>query len=195
VLEPLYEGAAELARLGEALGEHAGEVLERASTRAHSTCPPLATAARSSLARVCVLTTAALARWIAGEPAERSLAPGREAWELLEEIAGRGSATASEVSERCEHWHEATLAVLREQAEVLHSSPSTIAKASSMASTTLAVTLARVSEIFDVEPLAADPDLIAPAQTQRAARAPRTPSVPRRRSMPSRSVARLAPRT
>jgi len=148
---PSASAAAAFARLGEALGDHTGEVLERVSTRTNRVCPPLGTCARSGLARVCVLTTAALARWIAGECSERSLTPGGEAWEILDDIAARRSATLADVSERCEHWRAAVVEVLAEQAGVLGSSPEVLAKAMSMTNTTLAVNLAHVRETFGAE--------------------------------------------
>jgi len=137
---------AEVAALGDALAQHAGEVLERVC--AHPEAREMATSARSALARVCVLTTVALARWIAGAPAENSLMELREATELLEELATRGSVSLVEVELRCEHLSDAILSVLGERATAAGASPAALDKASSLARTSLAVTLERARGAF-----------------------------------------------
>jgi hypothetical protein len=144
-------GALTLGPLGEALADHTGEVLQRVSARASLGGAPLGTFARSSLARVCVLGTAALARWIAADSSERSLAPDGEARALLQEIAARSSASLCDVSERCRQWHAAVVEVLGEQAALLGVPQPALAKAVSMAGTALAGMLAGVYEAFGEE--------------------------------------------
>lgn len=173
-------------RLGEALGEHAGEVLERVSHRSGHGCPQLATSARSILARVCVLSTCALARWIAGESTQRSLAPGAEALALLQDLAMRESAAIADVEPRWEHWRAAVLEVLAERAAMLATPPEVLAKASSMASTAFAVNLASTHEIFGGRRVALR---AADAPPQR--RLPREP-VRSRAGRPARSASALS---
>ncbi len=132
--------------LGDELARHAGEVLERAC--AHPDARAMATAARSALARVCVLTTVALARWIAGASAEHPLAELHEATELLDELAAREAVTLAEVERRCEHLSDAILSVLGERATATGTSSAALAKASSLARTSLAVTLERARSAF-----------------------------------------------
>ncbi|HEX3509974.1 MAG TPA: diguanylate cyclase [Solirubrobacteraceae bacterium] len=141
----LDEQTSGVAQLGAALADHVGAVLERVCARE---APPLATAARSALARICVLETLAVARWIAGEPAELLLKDTRETAELLEELAARGSVSAREVELRCEHLTEAILAVLAERAELIGASPAALAKAGSLAQTGLAFTVESAREAF-----------------------------------------------
>lgn len=184
-------GGAALRLLGEALGDHNGEVLQRVSAHAGRSGTALGTSARSSLARVCVLSTSALARWIAGESAEHSLSPGGEAWALLQDIAARGSATAADVSARCAQWHAAVSEVLVEQAEFLGTPPQALVKAISMAHTTLAATLARVEEAFGEQALGARPSQPSherPAARARQASSLRLPAAPRRRAPGARPL-------
>ena len=98
-----------------------------------------------------MLSTAALAAWIAGQSAERSLTPDGDAWELLEDIARSRSATADDVSERCEHWRAAVVEVLSEQAAIMGTPQDVLTKAASMANTTLAVNLERVHDAFGAQ--------------------------------------------
>ena len=164
--------SAELADLADALAAHAGDVLERVSARSITACAPLPEGARGGLAKVCVLTTVSLARWIGGDAPERALVAAREAWELLEELAAEGTLSSAEVSDRCVLWREAVEAVLHERAEHLEASAAALAKAVSLTRAALAVTLAQTREAFshapedDSRPIPYEPAPAAPAVTR-----------------------------
>jgi diguanylate cyclase (GGDEF)-like protein len=140
---------AELQRLGLALGEHAGEVLERVSVRANGDGRQLAAPTRSSFARMCMLATTTLALWMAGEASERGLHAGREAWELFGDLAANREAPIDEVIRRCLLWRDCVAEVLREQAEPLHTPADVLARAIAMTQTTLDGTLVRVGATFE----------------------------------------------
>src|SRR5438445_1869504 len=96
--EPRTPAEGELHRLGLALGEHAGDVLERVTMRANGDGQNLAPPTRSSFARMWMLATTTLALWMAGEAPDRGgLGAGREAWELFGDLAANREAPIDEV--------------------------------------------------------------------------------------------------
>jgi diguanylate cyclase (GGDEF)-like protein len=140
---------ADLQRLGLALGAHAGDVLERVTVRANGDGGQLAAPTRSSFARMCMLATTTLALWMAGEPSERGLSAGREAWELFGDLAANREAPIDEVIRRCLLWRDCVAEVLREQAQPLDTPPDILARAIAMTQTTLDGTLVRVGATFE----------------------------------------------
>jgi len=142
---------AELHRLGEALGERAGEVFERVAMRSERAAPELAAPMRGSFARICMLATATLSRWMAGESPEAGLKAGREAWDVFGQLAAHREAPLNEVTKRCLRWRDAVDEVLGECAEMIGTPPAVLAKARSMTQMTLDVTLVRVCEAFESE--------------------------------------------
>ena len=148
-MSPQEQAEDELHRLGRALAEHAGEVLERVTTRTAGREQVLAASVRASLAQICMLATVTVARWIAGDPPESGLKAGREAWELFGALAAHRAAPLHEVTRRCLCWRDSVHEVLAEQAEIHGTPPSVLAKARSMTQTTLDVTLVRVGEAFE----------------------------------------------
>ncbi len=156
---PKDDADAELHRLGRALGEHAGEVLERVVIRTNRAGPPIEGAVRGGFGRMCMLSTITVAHWMAGEPPEAGLKAGREAWELFGQLAAHREAPLNEVTKRCLCWRDSMTEVLGECAERLGTPPAVLAKAVSMTQVTLDVTLVRIGEVFESERTKTDEEL------------------------------------
>jgi diguanylate cyclase (GGDEF)-like protein len=142
---------AELRLLGEALGSHSSDVLERVVARANADGASLPATVRSSFTRICVVATVTIARWMAeGEP-QAGLQASREAWSVFGALAAHRAAPLNEVTKRCLFWRDAVNEVLGDRAEDLGVSPRALARAIAMTQATLDVTLVRVCEAFETE--------------------------------------------
>ena len=59
---------------------------------------------QDSFERISQNSTAAVARWIEGEPMEVAIEAGRETWEIFGELAVHRAASLDEVTRRCFQW-------------------------------------------------------------------------------------------
>src|ERR1700689_305886 len=109
----------EVRRLGDALNERKEEVLRRTVVKTRRDSPLLDALVRDSFERICLLTTAAVARWMAGDDPETTMAVGREAGQIFGQLAGRRAAPLHEVIKRCVRWRKVTAEVLGESAAQL----------------------------------------------------------------------------
>jgi diguanylate cyclase (GGDEF)-like protein len=150
----------DLRRLGAALADRAGEVLERVATEVNRDGATLTPPVRSSFARICMLATVTVARWMAGETTENGLKAGREAWSVFGQLAAHRAAPLNEVTRRCLCWRDAVGQVLDESAEELAVSDATVARARAMCQMTLDVTLVRIGEAFESERAEAEHELV-----------------------------------
>src|SRR6476660_4860518 len=85
--------ASELARLGEALEARAECVRERTVARTIDSGEVVDALVQESFERVCVGSTAAVARWIAGEPIEVTNEAERESSTIVGELAAHRAAS------------------------------------------------------------------------------------------------------
>ena len=154
---------ADLRRLGEALGQHSGDVLERLARGGESAGTALPGQVRSSFERICMLATVTVARWMEGGAPEDGMEAGREAWDVFGQLAAHRAAPLNEVTKRCLAWRDAVDEVLEEAAQSLHTPPAALARARAMTQTTLDVTLVHMCEAFEAS-------AVAPRASSRAVR-------------------------
>jgi diguanylate cyclase (GGDEF)-like protein len=150
----------EVRRLGEALNERKEEVLRRTVARTRRDSPLLDALVRDSFERICLLTTAAVARWMAGDDPETTMAVGREAGQIFGQLAGRRAAPLHEVIKRCVRWRKVTAEVLGESAAQLGVSQEALFDALRMLQVSLEMTIVTVGERFEVERRRADDELV-----------------------------------
>jgi diguanylate cyclase (GGDEF)-like protein len=150
----------EVRRLGEALNERKEEVLRRTVARTRRDSPLLDALVRDSFERIGLLTTAAVARWIAGDDPKTTMAVGREAGQIFGQLAGRRAAPLHEVIKRCVRWRKVTAEVLSESAAQLGVSQEALSDALRMLQVSLEMTLVTVGERFEVERRRADDELV-----------------------------------
>jgi len=150
----------EIRRLGQALDERKEEVLRRTVARTRRDSPLLDALVRDSFERISLLTTAALARWMAGDDPDTTMAVGREAGQIFGQLAGRRAAPLHEVIKRCVRWRKVTAEVLRESAAQLGVSQEALYDALRMLQVSLEMTLITVGERVEVERRRADDELV-----------------------------------
>lgn len=141
---------AELGRLGHALAERAGEVLERVrALAARDRAPELAGPARSAFARICVLATVTVGRCLAADGEESDLQAGRASRELFAALAADDGVSKDQLTERVLHWGEAVEETFDEIARALAIEEAAVARANTVARMTLELTLVRMCEAVD----------------------------------------------
>ena len=137
--------------MGEALKARADEVLARVIAESANAGLKLGDPVSSSLERVCVISTIAVARWMAGGDPEASRKARHEVWDLFGQLAAHGAAPLNEMTRRCLHWRDAVEEVIRQCAAELGISEEVTTKALSAVRMTHDVTLVRMCEVFDTE--------------------------------------------
>jgi diguanylate cyclase (GGDEF)-like protein len=107
----------DLRRLGEALLESVEEVIASVTARAHRKRelegqPILDEAVEESFERLGTLSTAAVARWIAGETVDEAFAAGEEFSRAFAQMVASSDVPLGEVVRRCQYWREGCEGVL-----------------------------------------------------------------------------------
>jgi diguanylate cyclase (GGDEF)-like protein len=149
----------ELRRLGAALGMRVDEVLARVLGASEESQPPLDRTVRESMEQICVISTTALARWMAGGDPRTGLEVARKAWKVFGELAATRAAPLHEITRRCLQWRDAVEKVLAETAEELGFGPDVIVESHAMVRITSDITLVRVGEVFERERTRTDEEL------------------------------------
>ena len=139
----------DLRRLGDALQARASEVVEQTVVLTLAAGPDLDETLRASFERVGVMSTMAVAQWMAGGRPEAGLEAGREAWEIFGQLAAHRAAPLNEVTKRCLRWRDALNHLVRVCVDEMELAPGVLERARSMAQITLDVTLVRVCEVFE----------------------------------------------
>jgi diguanylate cyclase (GGDEF)-like protein len=152
--------ADDICRLGEALNTRSADVVALTVARtAESGEVRDAAVVRASFERICMISTIAVARWMAGGSPEDGLEAGREAWQIFGQLAAQRAAPLDEVTKRCLRWRDAAADVLRESAATMKAAPDALAQALAMLQITLDVTLVRMCEVFETERCRTDDEL------------------------------------
>jgi diguanylate cyclase (GGDEF)-like protein len=149
----------ELRRLGEELSERTAEVVDGMIARTNRSGAALDEAVEESFAQVGVLSTIAVARWMAGEGVEVAREVGQESWRIFGHLAAQRRAPLNEVTKRCLRWFDAAADVTREAAAELELAPEVLAQALAMLQRSLNVTLVRMCESFEDERKRSDEEL------------------------------------
>jgi len=148
----------QLRRLGAVLETRVDDVLAlvvRTSEEAGS----LDGTVRESMEQICVISTTALARWMAGGDPRAGLEVARKAWKVFGELAAHRAAPLHEVTKRCLHWRDAVEEVLTASAAELGMGDDVVVQSYAMLRITLDVTLVRVCEVFEKERARTDEEL------------------------------------
>jgi diguanylate cyclase (GGDEF)-like protein len=152
-------GERELHRLGEALTERAPLVLEETVMRTVGSGELVDGLVQDSFERICVSSTMAVARWIAGDGLDVALEAGRETSKIFGELAHHRAASLHEVMRRCFSWRDVMAEVLRDAAMRLSAPPRALEEAMSMLQQSLEFSLIRMCESFEGERTRADEEL------------------------------------
>jgi diguanylate cyclase (GGDEF)-like protein len=149
----------DLRRLGEALNARAEDVLAGTVARTRASKHELGAMVDDSFQRICMVSTAAVAGWMAGQSLEEARKVGMETWHIFGQLAADRVAPLNEVTKRCLRWRDAAADVLRESAAELDVSPDALALALIALQRTLDITLIQVGEFFESERQRADEEL------------------------------------
>ncbi|HYB23227.1 MAG TPA: diguanylate cyclase, partial [Solirubrobacteraceae bacterium] len=141
----------ELSALGEALLARAQAVLEQTIARTISSGEIVEATVQERFERICVSSTTAVARWIAGEGLEVTNDAARETSKIFGELAARRAASLNEVIRRSLWWRNVMAEELRRCAEQLGVSAGALAEALSMVQLSLEFSLLKVCESFEGE--------------------------------------------
>jgi diguanylate cyclase (GGDEF)-like protein len=148
----MAEGSTEeLHRLGVALKERAGEVLELTVTGTAGPGHEVDALVQESFERLSRSSTIAVARWMAGEGLEVAREAGEETWRIFGELAAHRAASLQEVTRRCLIWRNSMADVLRESANQLGAPPSALNEALNILQLSLEFSFVRMAECFDGE--------------------------------------------
>jgi diguanylate cyclase (GGDEF)-like protein len=153
------EHSADLARLACALNERTDAVVAGMVARTGRSGVVLDEAIEDSFAQVGVLSTLAVAKWMAGDGVEVARDVGQESWCIFGQLAAQRRAPLNEVTKRCLRWFDAAADVARDAAAELELSPATLAQAIAMLQRSLNVTLVRMCESFEAERKRSDDEL------------------------------------
>jgi diguanylate cyclase (GGDEF)-like protein len=140
-----------LRRLGEALNARTEDVVADMRARSARCAHPLDAEVEESFARVGALSTAAVARWMAGEGERMAREVGEESWQIFGRLAAQRAAPLNEVTKRCLRWRDAAEDVTRDIAARLGVPAEVLGQALSMLQRSLDVTLVRMCQSFESE--------------------------------------------
>ncbi len=149
----------ELHALGEALKARADDVLTETVARTIASGEVVDALVQDRFERICVGSTAAVARWIAGEGLEVTNQAAHEASKIFGELAAHRAASLNEVTRRSLWWRNVMAEVLRECAEELDSSPTALSEALNMVQLSIEFSLLRMCESFEAERHRVDQEL------------------------------------
>ena len=156
---PAEPATDELRRLGEALLARADDVLRETIVRTAESGEVVDALVQDRFERICVASTTAVARWIAGEGLEVTNDAARETSQIFGELAAHRAASLTEVTRRSLWWRNVMAGVLREVADTRDSSADALAEALNMVQLSVEFNLLRVCECFEVERRRADEEL------------------------------------
>ncbi|HTA05824.1 MAG TPA: diguanylate cyclase, partial [Solirubrobacteraceae bacterium] len=157
--EAPVEHSDDLRLIARKLTERTDAVVEGMGTRTGRSGVVLDDAVEASFAQVGVLSTLAVAKWMAGEGVEVARDIGQESWCIFGQLAAQRRAPLNEVTKRCLRWFDAAADVARDAAQELGLSAAVIAQAIAMLQRSLNVTLVRMCESFEAERQRSDDEL------------------------------------
>jgi diguanylate cyclase (GGDEF)-like protein len=149
----------ELHVLGEALKARAEDVLTETVARTIGSGEVVDALVQDRFERICVSSTTAVARWIAGEGLEVTNQAAHETSKIFGELAAHRAASLNEVTRRSLWWRNVMADVLRECAEELDSPPAVLSEALNMVQLSVEFSLLRMCESFEVERHRVDEEL------------------------------------
>ncbi len=151
--------ADDLHRLGEALSARSADVVQDMLARSGGPGEQADELVEESFARVGAVSTAAVARWMAGDGADVAREVGQESWRIFGQLAAQRAAPLNEVTKRCLDWRDAAERAVREIVAQLKLSDEVLAHALGMLQRSLDVTIVRMAQSFESERDVADQEL------------------------------------
>jgi diguanylate cyclase (GGDEF)-like protein len=140
-----------LRSLGETLNKRTDEVVEGIRRRNEESGVVLESIVEESFVKVGVVSTIAVARWMAGESPEVAREVGQESWNIFGQLAAQRAAPLNEVTKRCLRWRDAAADMVCETATQLELPQPVVDRALSMLQRSLDVTLVRMCQSFEAE--------------------------------------------
>jgi diguanylate cyclase (GGDEF)-like protein len=156
---PTEEPSGDLCRLGAELNARADDVLSRTVARTAQSGEIVDPSVQERFERICTNSTAAVARWIAGEGLEVTNDAARETSKIFGELAAHRAASLNEVTRRCFWWRNVMAEMLREIAADLDVSADVLAEALNMVQLSLEFSLLRMCERYETERKRTDEEL------------------------------------
>ena len=151
--------AEEFRRLGEAVVARAEEVLAETVEQTSHSGQVVDPHVQGSFERICMNSTIAVARWIAGDGLEVTRDAAIETSKIFGELAAHRAASLHEVTRRSLWWRNVMGDVLRDSAAELGTPSEVLSKALEMLQLSLEFSLLRVCECFEQERLRTDDEL------------------------------------
>ena len=151
--------AADLRRLGDATLSRCEEVLRETVAQTSKSGQIVAAPVQDSFEEICTASTAAVARWIAGDGLEVTLDASRATSRIFGELAAHRAASLHEVTRRSLWWRNVMADVMRERAAKLGVSDEALAQALNMLQLSLELTILKVCECFERERERTDEEL------------------------------------
>jgi diguanylate cyclase (GGDEF)-like protein len=145
--------------LGQALDVRTEDVVSAMLMRTRDSGRQLDAVVEERFARVGMVSTVAVARWMSGEDAAVAREVGQESWQIFAQLASQRAAPLNEVTKRCLRWCDAAGEVVRECAAELDLGPTVLGQALAMLQRSLNVTLVRMCESFESERRCTDQEL------------------------------------
>ena len=156
---PRLEGADALQALGRSLLEREQEILAETVRRTAESGEAVEPLVQRSFEQICVSSTVAVARWIAGEDIAVTNDAARETSRIFGELAAHRAASLNEVTRRSLWWRNVMKDMLREDAERLAVGPAALAEAESMLQLSVEFSILRMCECFERERRRVDEEL------------------------------------
>jgi diguanylate cyclase (GGDEF)-like protein len=145
--------------LGEALKARADEVLAETVIKTSDSGEVVDAPVQKRFEQICISSTMAVARWIAGEDIQVTNDAAKETSQIFGELAARRAASLNEVTRRSLWWRNVMADVLRANAVELGSPPEALTQALNMLQLSLEFSLLRVCECFETERRRTDEEL------------------------------------
>ncbi|MCW3031257.1 MAG: diguanylate cyclase domain protein [Solirubrobacterales bacterium] len=158
--EPATEALAyDLRRLGEATLARCEDVVAETVAQTASSGQIVDPPVQKSFEEICVASTTAVARWIAGDGIEVTLDASRQTSRIFGELAAHRAASLHEVNRRSLWWRNVMADVLREEGARLGVSDEALDQALNMVQLSVEFSILRVCECFEQERQRTDEEL------------------------------------
>jgi diguanylate cyclase (GGDEF)-like protein len=158
--EPATEAlAVDLRRLGDAALARCDDVLAETVAQTATSGQVVDAQVQTSFEEICVASTTAVTRWIAGDGIEVTLDASRQTSRIFGELAAHRAASLHEVNRRSLWWRNVLGDVLREEAARLAISEEALDQALNMVQLSVEFSILRVCECFEQERERTDEEL------------------------------------
>ncbi len=151
--------ARQMRRLGEAVLARVDYVRAETAARTRDSGEAVDPAVQESFERVCVNSTTAVARWIAGDGLDVTHDSARESARIFGELAAHRAASLQEVARRMFWWRNVFLEVMKEEGRRLRITAAVLKEAQELLQLAMEFSLLRTCKTFDRERARTDEQL------------------------------------